>query len=108
QASELIYIDTIASLDFLNILLTIISTSMPVRGLPLATILTLNETTQTVTKALDAMKNMLLLDAFGGHGSTIGLQVIITNNYRAERNALCCTWKKTILLLYIFYFLQAA
>ncbi|CAG8853628.1 4202_t:CDS:2, partial [Gigaspora margarita] len=77
---------SVASLDILNILLTIILTNTPVGGLPLATILTLNETTQTFTKALGALKNMLALDAFGEHGPTIRPQVIMTNDCSAKKN----------------------
>ncbi|CAG8693310.1 11668_t:CDS:1, partial [Scutellospora calospora] len=91
QASELIYMNITASLDILNMLLTIISTSTLVGELSLAIILILDEITQTFTKALGVLKNMLLLGAFGGYRSTTGLQVIITDDCNTERNTLHCT-----------------
>ena len=88
QASELVYMDTTASLDTLNTPLTIISTSTPVGDLPLAVILTSDETAQTFTKALDALKNIMPSDIFGGCGPTIGPQVIMTDDCVTERKAL--------------------
>ncbi|CAG8803922.1 16689_t:CDS:1 [Gigaspora margarita] len=88
QAGELVYMDTTATLDALNTLLTILSTSTPAGGLPLAIILTLDKTAQTFTWALNMLKNMLLLEAFSSCGPIVGPQIVITNNCNAEKKAL--------------------
>ncbi|CAG8804915.1 9477_t:CDS:2, partial [Cetraspora pellucida] len=54
-------------LNISNILLTLISTSTPIGGLPLITILISDETVSTFTKTFEAIKHILLLDAFGGY-----------------------------------------
>ncbi|CAG8839358.1 17375_t:CDS:2, partial [Cetraspora pellucida] len=80
QASELVYIDATAGLDNLNTPLTVISTSTPIGGLPLAAILTSDETASTLTSALEALKCIMPSTAFGGRGSITGPQVIITDD----------------------------
>ncbi|CAG8625700.1 3333_t:CDS:2 [Scutellospora calospora] len=45
--------------------------------------------------------------AFGNRGSLIGLQLIITDDCKAEKIVLQNTWKHATLLLCTFYFLQA-
>ncbi|CAG8759091.1 6748_t:CDS:2, partial [Ambispora leptoticha] len=107
QAGELVYIDATAGLYALNTPLTIISTNTPIGGLPLATILTSDETTITLTKALNMLKHIMPSTAFGGCGALVGPQVIMTDDSSAERKALQCTWKKATLLLCVFHFLQA-
>ncbi|CAG8691915.1 19659_t:CDS:2, partial [Cetraspora pellucida] len=64
EAGELVYMDTTAGLDILNTPLIILSTSTPVGGLPLAVILTSDESTNTFTKALDILKHMIPSIAF--------------------------------------------
>ncbi|CAG8758637.1 24006_t:CDS:2, partial [Cetraspora pellucida] len=98
QAKELVYIDATVGLDTLNTPLTIISTSTPIGGLPLAAILTSDETTITFTKALDMLKHIMPSTVFGGCGPLVGPQVIMTNDSTAERKALQCTWEKATLL----------
>ncbi|CAG8454947.1 8113_t:CDS:2 [Cetraspora pellucida] len=63
-----------ARLDTLNTPLTILSTSTPVGGLPLVTILTSDEITATFTKALEMIKKMGPLMAF-----------IMTDDCRVEK-----------------------
>ncbi|CAG8629437.1 7704_t:CDS:2 [Cetraspora pellucida] len=75
EAGELVYMDTTAGLDILNTPLIILSTSTPVGGLPLAVILTSDESTNTFTKALDILNHMILSIAFGKHGSIVGPQL---------------------------------
>ncbi|CAG8796174.1 8023_t:CDS:2 [Gigaspora margarita] len=96
-----------STLDALNTPLTILSTSTPAGGLPLAIILTLDETAQTFTWALNMLKNMLPLEAFSGRGPIVGPQIVMTDDCNAERKALCNTWDKATLLLCVFHFLQA-
>ncbi|CAG8673336.1 19484_t:CDS:2 [Gigaspora margarita] len=107
EAGELVYMDTTAGLDILNTPLTILSTSTPVGGLPLAVIITLDETADTLSKALDILKRIIQPMAFGDRGSLIGPQIIITDDCKAEKIALQNTWKNATLLLCVFHFLQA-
>ncbi|CAG8839379.1 25150_t:CDS:1, partial [Cetraspora pellucida] len=80
QASELVYIDATVGLDNLNTPLTVISTSTPIGSLPLAAILTSDETASTLTSALEALKRIMPSTAFSGRGSITGPQVIITDD----------------------------
>ncbi|CAG8767892.1 14031_t:CDS:2 [Cetraspora pellucida] len=107
QAEELVYMDTTAGLDILNTPLTILSTSMSIGSLPLAVILTSDETAYTFSEALNALKHILPITAFNSHGPIIGPEVIITDDCKAERMALHNTWDKTTLLLCVFHLLQA-
>ncbi|CAG8808792.1 42693_t:CDS:2, partial [Gigaspora margarita] len=107
ESGELVYMDTTAGLDGLNTPLTILSTCTPAGGLPLGVILTSDESANTFTKALEALKHLIPSMAFGERGSTVGLQVIITDDCTAERTTLNNTWKHATLLLCVFYFLQA-
>ncbi|CAG8852734.1 255_t:CDS:2, partial [Gigaspora margarita] len=82
-------------LDALNTPVTILSTSTPIGRLPLAAILTSDETTSTFTKALNMLKNVLLLTAFNGRGPVVGPQIFMTDDCKAERTALNNTWDKS-------------
>ncbi|CAG8842210.1 21837_t:CDS:2, partial [Gigaspora margarita] len=107
QAGELIYMDTTAGLDDLNTSLTVLSTNTSIGSLPLATILTSDETTSTFSEALNRLKRILPITAFNNRGPIIGPEVIMTDNCKAERIALHNTWNKATLLLCVFHFLQA-
>ncbi|CAG8575350.1 10310_t:CDS:2 [Scutellospora calospora] len=100
QAGELVYIDSTADLDVLNTSMTILSTSTPIGSLPLAIILTSDETTNTFTKALDMLKCVMPILAFNGRGPVIGPKIFITDDCKAERTALHNIWNEAILLLY--------
>ncbi|CAG8792869.1 36440_t:CDS:2 [Gigaspora margarita] len=78
----------------------------PAGGLPLAAIHTSNEIACTFTKVLAVFKQIIPSTAFGGRGPIVGLQVIMTDNCKAEKIALHNTWKNATLLLHVFYFLQ--
>ncbi|CAG8851158.1 24566_t:CDS:1, partial [Gigaspora margarita] len=108
QAGELVYMDTTAGLDVLNTPMTILSTSTPIGGLPLAIMLTSNETSNTFTKALDMLKCIMPISAFNGRRPEIGPKVFMTDDCKAERTALHNIWNGTTLLLCVFHFLQAA
>ncbi|CAG8510981.1 11851_t:CDS:2, partial [Scutellospora calospora] len=101
EAEKLVYMDTTAKLDILNTLLTILSTSTPASGLPLAAILTYDETVATFTKALDVVKKIVPSVVFSRQRSIIGPQVVMTDDYRAEKLALHNTWPNATLLLCI-------
>ncbi|CAG8808744.1 16637_t:CDS:1, partial [Cetraspora pellucida] len=87
QAGELVYMDTTAGLDILNTPLTILSTSMSIGSLPLAVILTSDETAYTFSEALNALKRILPITAFNSRGPIIGPEVIMTDDCKAERMA---------------------
>ncbi|CAG8799654.1 7330_t:CDS:2, partial [Cetraspora pellucida] len=107
QAGELVYIDTTAGLDVLNTPLMILSTSTSIRSLPLAVILTSDETAYTFSEALNALKSVMPLTAFNEHRPGVRPEVIMTDDCKAERKALHNTWNKATLLLCVFHFLQA-
>ncbi|CAG8580295.1 1013_t:CDS:1, partial [Scutellospora calospora] len=88
EAGELVYIDITAGLDVLNTPLTILSTSTSAGSLPLAAILTSDETEATFIKALDMVKKIVPSVVFGRQGSIIRPQVVITDDCRAEKLAL--------------------
>ncbi|CAG8605062.1 8939_t:CDS:1, partial [Cetraspora pellucida] len=62
---KLVYVDATTSFNALNTLLTLISTSIPIGGLPLVAILTLDETISTLTKTFEALKHIMSLGTFG-------------------------------------------
>ncbi|CAG8691794.1 2451_t:CDS:2, partial [Scutellospora calospora] len=107
EAGELVYIDTTAGLDALNTPLTILSTSTPASGLPLGIVIASDESAETFTKALDILKRLIPSTGFGKRGTIIRPQVVMTDDCKAEKMALCNTWKDTTLLLCVFHFLQA-
>ncbi|CAG8848318.1 13381_t:CDS:2, partial [Gigaspora margarita] len=107
EAGELNYMNTIARLDILNTPLTILSTSIPAGDLPLGVILTSDKSANTFSKVLDVLKHLIPSIVFGKDSSAVGPQMIMTDNYRAERIVLHNTWNNAILLLCVFHFLQA-
>ncbi|CAG8438953.1 10682_t:CDS:2, partial [Scutellospora calospora] len=94
RSSELVYIDITTSLDNLNTLLTVISTSTPISGLLLAVILTSDKTISTLTSALEVLKHIMLSTAFSKHRLITRSQAIITNDSSLVRKALCSLEEK--------------
>ncbi|CAG8705585.1 4201_t:CDS:1, partial [Ambispora leptoticha] len=98
---------TMAVLNVLNTLLTILSTSTSIGSLPLAVILTSDETAYTFLEALNVLKSVMPLTAFNERRPGVGPEVIMMDDCKAEKKALHNTWNKATLLLCVFHFLQA-
>ena len=65
-----------------------------------------DETRQTVTKAMEMVKQVLPADAFYGNGPSVGPSAFMIDDSTVERSALSITWPSAHILLCTFHFLQ--
>ena len=107
QASQMVFCDSTSSLDRFNTSLFILSTSYPTGGLPLAAMITSDEKESTIKQGLEMIKSVVPENTFYGCGSDQGPAVVMTDDCRAERNALQKVWPHARLLLCTFHFLQS-
>ena len=105
QASEIAFCDSTASLDRFNTSVFMISTAIPVSGVPLAVFLTSDEREQTIYKAFELLKEVLPHNAFFGNGPSVGPQIFMIDS-TSERLALEKAWPSATVLLCTFHFLQ--
>ena len=107
QSGELCLIDATSNLDRYDSKVFHIVCPSPVGSLPLATLITTREDTETVLFALELLKSVLPSYAFYGRGTSVGPHVIMTDDCEAEKKALAAAWPSSTLLLCIFHTLQA-
>ena len=69
QAGEIVFCDSSSSMDTS---LFILSTTTACSGIPLAVVMTSDETEQTVATAMEKVKEVIPADAFYGNGSGLG------------------------------------
>lgn len=105
-SGELVFIDASGNMDRSHCRVFVLLTHSVVGGLPLGVVMTTNETHQTIETALKLFNDMLGDSAFYGRGSQ-GPVVIMTDDAKAERQALKVAYPKATLLLCSFHVLQA-
>ena len=92
-------------MDEFNLRVFLMVTHSHAGTLPLAIIITSDETTRTLIQTFELLKASLPDGAFFGNGH-VGPSVIMTDNCSELREALSKVWPKSILLLCIFHLLQ--
>ena len=83
----------------------ILSTTHVCSGVPLAALVS-DESEQTVTKAMEMVKQVLPADAFYGNGPSVGPSAFMIDDSTVERIALSVTWPYALILLCTFHFVQ--
>ena len=106
QAGEIVFCDATSSLDRYNKALFILSTTHACSGVPLAAVMVSDESEQTVTKAMETVKQVLPADAFYGNGPLVGPSVFMIDDSTVEHAALSKSWPSASILLCTFHFLQ--
>ena len=106
QAGEIVFCDATSSLDRFNTSLFILSTTHSCSGVPLAVVMTSDECEQTVTQAMETVKQVLPPDAFYGSGPSGGPAAFMIDDSIVEQAALSKCWPSARLLLCTFHFLQ--
>ena len=107
QSGEIVFMDATSNLDRNDSKVFHLVCPSPVGGLPLATLITTREDSETVLFGLQVLQSVLPGNAFYGRGRTVGPVVVMTDDCDAERNALSVAWPRSTLLLCIFHVLQA-
>jgi hypothetical protein len=100
QARELCYMDASASFEHLNMSITLLYTSCAVGALPLGLFITSDELEVTLEKAINLLKTIFPEYAFFGRGPQVGPIIFLTDDSKAERNALEMCWPQGM----IFFF----
>ena len=99
--------DVTADLDLHDSKLFHLMCPIPIRGLPLGTLITTIADEATICEALDLYKSLLTDKSFFGRGGDLSPILAITDDDSAERNGLNYAWPQATLLLCHFHLLQA-
>ena len=86
SSGEQVFIDSTSNLEELNLHLFLLCTHSPAGGLPLAVIITSDETQATLEMAFSHLKDCLLENSFYGRGKNLGPISFLSDN-NEERNA---------------------
>lgn len=106
HSGEIVFMDAGGNMDRHNMRVFLLMTFSPTGGLPLGVLITTNERTDTITRALKLYTTLLDNLAFSRQGSK-GPAVFMTDDCTAERCALHAVYPEATLLLCIFHVLQA-
>ena len=98
--------DATSNVEEYNLKLFLVVTHSPVGSLPLAAFVTSDETTVTLTQALELVAETLPPGAFYGKGPKKGPNIVMTDNCSELRDALHIVWPEAELLLCVFHLLQ--
>ena len=104
-SSELVFFYLSGGMEEYNLRVFLMVTHTPIGALPLGIVITSDETTDTLVRALEMFQTCLPTEAFYGKGK-IGPSVIMTDNCSELRDALGAVWSKAVLLLCIFHIMQ--
>ena len=107
HAGELVFMDSTSNVDEKGSRFFMLCTHSAAGGLPLAVIITNNETEKTLTMALELLKKHLPEVAFYGRGKDIGPLIFLTDNNNEERSSLHAVWPSSVLLLCLFHVMEA-
>ena len=99
QSGDIVFMDATSNLDRNDSKVFHLVCPSPVGGLPLATLITTREDSETVLFGLRVLQSVLPSNAFYGRGRTVGPVVVMTDDCDAERNALSVAWPCSTLLL---------
>ena len=106
HSGEMLFCDASGNLDRNQCRVLVLLTHSAVGGLPLGVLIVTSESEKTLHAALELYKGMLTNSSFFGRGNS-GPQIIMTDDSRAERNALRAAFPSSVLLLCSFHVLQA-
>ena len=106
HSAELVFMDAADNMDRHNMRVFLLMIYSVAGGLPLGVIITTNEQTATIIRALQLYNTLLDSFSFYKRG-TDGPMLFMADDSAAERNALHTVYPKSTLLLCIFHTLQA-
>ena len=106
QAGEIVFCDSSSSMDRFKTSVFILSTTTAYSGLPLAVVMTSDETEVTVSWAMQKVKEVIPSDAFYGNGPVLGPAVFMIDDSLVEKSALSKSWPMAKIFLCTFHFLQ--
>nr|XP_047122908.1 uncharacterized protein LOC124806224 [Hydra vulgaris] len=105
SSGEMVFLDSSGGMEEYNLRVFLMVTHSFSGALPLGIIVTSDETTDTLTKALEMFVSLLPDYAFHGKG-VVGPDVIMTDNCDELKDALHDVWPKSNLLLCVFHLMQ--
>ena len=106
-AGDIVLVDSTGGLDRTQMRLFNLMIPTPIGGLPLGCIIATKEDEKTINEGLMLLKSIMPRNAFYKKGPEAGPTLFITDDDKAERNALKAVWNHAILLQCQFHFLQA-
>ena len=101
---EIVFVDSSGSCDQTSSCVTFLFTASKIGALPLACILHPEQTEANYTLVFSMLKEALGIEGFGGFGYPL---VLMTDDSKAERNALKIVFGNSTLLLCTFHLCQA-
>ncbi|XP_066440463.1 uncharacterized protein [Eleutherodactylus coqui] len=107
SSGSICFMDSSGNADRYNCRIFLIMTDSSVGGLPLGVLLMSSESEKVLFQALQDYKLLLTESAFGGRGQ-LGPVVFLTDDSKAEQNAIKKVFPSASRLLCIFHILQAA
>ena len=107
QSGDLLMMDATSNVDRSDTKIFHLMCPSPAGGLPLATLVTTREDSNTIKFGLELLKSVLPMDAFYGRGRALGPALCLTDDSKSERSALNSAWPQMTLLLCQFHLLQA-
>ncbi|XP_049272631.1 uncharacterized protein LOC119397714 [Rhipicephalus sanguineus] len=102
-AREIVFLDSTASCDDSQTNVTVVLVATPVGALPIAVLLHSAQSTESYSRAFSLLKQNYPLCFGGAHAP----QTFMTDNFAAEKAALCATWPESKQLLCHFHVAQA-
>lgn len=106
QSGELVFINSSGNVDHLHLRVFLIMIYSQEGGLRLDVVMTTNERTATIERALHLYNSLLTPASYFGRGLS-GPCAFMTDDSAAERSALCSMYSDAKLLLCAFHVLQA-
>ena len=101
------FMDASGSLDRHNNPVYFVCTHHQSGALPLAVLIASSQSEDTLKSRLHNIASILPQHAIGGKGAASGPSIFLTDDDRAQRNALRAYWRSSVLLPCIFHFLKA-
>uniref|UniRef100_A0A7M5XMD0 MULE transposase domain-containing protein n=2 Tax=Clytia hemisphaerica TaxID=252671 RepID=A0A7M5XMD0_9CNID len=101
-SAELAFLDSSSNMEEFNLRVFLMVCHNPIGALPLGIIITSDETTDTLVRALDMFISILPKSSFFGRGNDAGPKIIMTDNCSELRDALKHAWPNAILLFCSF------
>lgn len=105
SASEIVFMDSLGTVDHDGSRFFVLLTYSECGGLPLGVIITSTESCELIKCGFQLLKNMLGEEIFGGNPE--GPILFMTGDSLAEQRAILETWTRSKCLLCIFHVLQA-
>ncbi|KAG9485852.1 uncharacterized protein [Eleutherodactylus coqui] len=106
SSGSICFIDSSGNTDRYNCRIYLIMTDSRVGGLPLGVLLTSSESKKVLIQALEDYKSLLTDSAFGGRGQ-LGPVAFLTDDSKAQQNAIEVVFPSATILLCIVHILQA-